>query len=58
MSRVFPVRKLKSFFAEDGDFNRVWWKKHRKVMFVLVGVETCTYTLGSGARIPVATPPS
>lgn len=54
VSRVFPVRKLKSFFAEDGDFNRVWWKKHRKVMFVLVGVETCVYTLGSGARIPVA----
>lgn len=54
VSGVFPLHKLKSFFAEDGDFNRVWWTKHRKVMFVLVGVETCTYTLESGDRIPVA----
>lgn len=51
---VFPLSKLKAFFAEDGDFNRVWWKKHQKVMFVLVGVETCTYALGGGASIPVA----
>jgi hypothetical protein len=54
VSRVFPLDKLKSFFAENGDFNRAWWTKHRKVMFVLVGVETCTYTLEGGDRIPVA----
>lgn len=54
---VFPLGKLKAFFAEDGDFNRVWWKKHRQVMFVLVAAETCTYALGSGARIPVASTP-
>ena len=40
---IFPVNRLIDLFAEDGDFNRVWWKKHRKVMFVLVAVETCTY---------------
>jgi hypothetical protein len=37
VSGVFPLSKLKAFFAEDGDFNRVWWKKHQKVMFVLAG---------------------
>ena len=57
VSGVFSLDKLKSFFADDGDFNRVWWKKHRKVMFVLVGVETCTYALVSGGRIPAASTP-
>ena len=47
----FPIAELKTLFREDGDFNRVWWKKHRKVMFVLVGVETCTYR---GDQAPAA----
>ena len=56
-SGVFPLSKLKGFFTEDGDFNRVWWKKHRQVMFVLVGVETCTYALGGVDQVPVASTP-
>ena len=54
---MFPLSKLKSFFRENGEFNRVWWKKHQKVMFVLVRVETCTYSLGSGVTIPEASTP-
>lgn len=49
--RIYPVERLLGFFEEDGDFNRVWWKKHQKVMFVLVGVETCTYR---GDLVPLA----
>jgi hypothetical protein len=51
--RAFPLADVKAFFDEDGEFNRVWWKKHEKVMFVLVGAETCPYKLGAGV-IPVA----
>jgi len=55
VSQVFPLDKLKNFFAANGDFNRVWWTKHRKVTFVLVGVETCTYSLEtSGDLTPMA----
>jgi hypothetical protein len=39
----FPKEKLKKFFREDGEFNRVWWKQEEKVKFVLVGLETCRY---------------
>jgi hypothetical protein len=50
---AFPLNEVKAFFEEGGEFNRVWWKKHQKVMFVLVGVETCPYKLGEGV-IPAA----
>jgi hypothetical protein len=49
---AFPLNEVKAFFAEDGEFNRVWWKKHQKVMFVLVGVDTCPYKLGEGSVPP------
>jgi hypothetical protein len=49
---LFPLDDVKTFFQENGQFNRVWGKKHRKVTFVLVGIETCTY---SGPKIPEAT---
>jgi hypothetical protein len=40
----FPKEKLKKFFREDGEFNRVWWKNNnQKIKFVLVGLETCGY---------------
>jgi len=50
---AFPLNEVKAFFEEGGEFNRVWWKKHQKVMFVLVGVDTCPYKLGEGV-VPVA----
>jgi hypothetical protein len=51
---LFPLNEVKAFFEEGREFNRVWWKKHEKVMFVLVGVRTCPYELGRQELVPTA----
>lgn len=47
---LFPLDQVKAFFDEGGDFNRVWGKKHPKLVFVLVGVQTCPYRKLKGQR--------
>lgn len=40
---MFNKDQIKEFFAEEGDFNKVWWAGQRKIKFVLVGVDVCPF---------------